>query len=152
MMGLKIFTVTMALGLAACTGSPAILASQPDFEVLTGAGLASVSIRQSPPGITDTEYAEWVKAAMERAAPGSVVTGPAEQPFPSRRIVWHADPTASRGMSRLVVNVFNGSVPYAYVQQVVANSAPRAVTSSAIESMSKQLLAAIAAQANTRPS
>ena len=90
----------------------------------------------------------WVKAAMERAAPGSVVAGPTAQPFPSRRIVWHADPTASRGVSRLVVNVFNGPTPYAYEQQVVADSAPRVVMSSAIEAMSRQLLAAIAARAN----
>lgn len=140
--------LVLPLGLAACTGSPATLASRPDFEVLTGAGLASVSIRQAPPGVTDSAFVECVKAAMERGAPGSVVTGPAEQPFPSQRIVWHADPTASRGVSRLVVNVFDGSIPYAYEQQVVADSAPRVVMSSAIEAMSRQLLAAIAARAN----
>lgn len=137
------------LGLAACTGSPATLASQPDFEVSTGAGPASVSIRQAPPGVTDTAFVECVKAAMERAAPGSVITGPVEQPFPSRRIVWHVDPTASRGISRLVVNAFNGPTPYAYEQRVVANSAPRIVISSAIESMSTHLLATIAARTNT---
>lgn len=140
----------LLLGLAACTSSPTSLASQPDpdFEVLTGAGLASVSIRQPPPGITDTDYVECVKAAMERAAPGSVIDGPTTQSFPSQRIVWHVDLTASRGVSRLVVNVFNGSIPYAYEQRVVINSAPRAVISSAIESMSRQLLAVIAARAN----
>src|SRR5437868_2747854 len=43
-------------GLASCTGSPAALALQPDFEVMTPPGVASVSIRQSPPGMTQAEF------------------------------------------------------------------------------------------------
>ena len=136
-------------GLAACTGLPATLASQPDFEVLTRAGVASVSIRQSPPGMTEAQFTQLVKAGMERASPGSVIAGPVEPPFPSRRIVWHVNPAAPpRGISRLVVNVFDGANPYAYEQETVANSEPRVVISSALESMSERLLADVAAQAN----
>ncbi len=40
-------------GLTACTGSPATFALRPAFEVMTPAGVAGVSIRQSPPGMTD---------------------------------------------------------------------------------------------------
>ena len=47
-----------------------------------------------------------------------------ERPFPSRRIVWHVTSSAARGMSRLVVNVFDGVNPYAYEQETVSNSAP----------------------------
>src|SRR5437870_1462977 len=61
-------SLLLLLGLAACTGSPASVASRPDFEVMTPAGLANVSIRQSPPGMTDAEFARFVLAGMERAA------------------------------------------------------------------------------------
>ena len=67
------FARTLALvllsGLAACTGSPATLAMRPDFEMMTPAGLASVSIRQSPPDMTDAEFTRLVIAGMTRAAP-----------------------------------------------------------------------------------
>jgi hypothetical protein len=46
------------------------------------------------------------------------------------------------------VNVFDGANPYAYEQETVANSEPRVVISSALESMSERLLADVAAQAN----
>ena len=90
----------LLFGIASCIGSPAIVALQPDFEVMTSADIASVSIRQSPPGMTDAEFTTLVRVGMERAARGSVITGPVEPPFPSRRIVWHVDPSASRGISR----------------------------------------------------
>jgi hypothetical protein len=135
-------------GLAACTGSPATLALQPDFEVTTPAGITSVSIRQSPPGMTDAEFTQLVKAGMEGAARGSVIAGRVEPPFPSQRIVWHVNLSASRGISRLVVNVFDGPNPYAYEQETVTNSAPTAVITSAVESMSERLLADVAAQVN----
>jgi hypothetical protein len=98
--------------------------------------------------MTDLEFTHLVSAGMERGMPGAVIAGQVEQPFPSRRIVWHATPTASRGTSRLVVNVFNGPNPYAYEQETVANSAPTVVITSAIVSMSKRLLADIAAHVN----
>ena len=136
-------------GLASCTGSPATFALRPDFEVMTPAGIASVSIRQSPPGMTDAEFTQLVRVAMERAARGSVTAGRAEPPFPSQRIVWHAEQSASSGISRMVVNVFDGANPYAYQQETVTNGTPPAVIASAVESMSERLLADVAAQVNT---
>jgi hypothetical protein len=135
-------------GLAACTGSPATLALQPDFEVMTPAGIASVSIRQSPPGMTDAEFTQLVKASMEGAARGGLIAARVEPPFPSRRIVWHVNLSPSRGISQVVVNVFDGANPYAYEQETVTNSAPTAVITSAVESMSERLLADVAAQVN----
>jgi hypothetical protein len=136
-------------GLAACTGSPATLALRPDFEVMTPAGVASVSIRESPPGMPEARFTQLVKAGMERASPGSVIAGPVEQPFPSRRIVWHVNTAAPpRGISRLVVNVFDGANPYAHEQEVMADSEPKAAISSAVASMSERLLADVTAQAN----
>src|SRR6185437_12826939 len=96
---------------------------------------------------TDARFVEMVRTGMERAAPGRVVGGPVDPPFPPRRIVWHADPTASPGAARLVVNVFAGAIPYAYEQETVANGAPTAIVASAIEAMSTRLLAAMAARA-----
>jgi hypothetical protein len=135
-------------GLPACTGSPATLALQPDFEVMTPAGIASVSIRQSPPGMTEAQFTQLVKAGMDRAVRDSVIAGRVKPPFPSQRIVWHVDLSASRSISRLVVNVFDGANPYAYEQETVTNSAPTAVITSAVESMSERLLADVAAQVN----
>ena len=126
-----------------CTGSPRTLASQPEFEVRTSAGVASVSMRQSPPGMTDEEFTQLVQEAMERAAPGSVLAGPPVAPFPLRRIVWHVDPTPSRGASRVVVNVFEGTEPYAYEQDTIAYSEPTDAMELALVSMSERLLADI---------
>lgn len=137
-------TLLPMLGLVACTGSPGTLAMQPDFDVMTPAGIASVSIRQSPPGMPEAEFTQQVKLAMERAGSGI----PVEQPLPAQRIVWHVM-SASRGNSRLVVNVFNGAHPFAYEQESITDSAPTAVMTSAIESMSERLLADIAAQTDT---
>jgi hypothetical protein len=131
------------IGLSACTGSPATLASQPDFEVTTRMGVATVSIRESLPGMTDSEFAQSVRRGMEHSAPGSVLAGPVEAPFPRLRIVWHVNPIAPRGVSRLFVNIFDGSVPFAYEQQVVSNSAPMTATTLAITSTSRRLFAAI---------
>jgi hypothetical protein len=145
--GLRAPAVALALasliGLSACTGSPATLESQPDFEVTTRIGVATVSIRESLPGMTDSEFAQSVRRGMERSAPGSVLAGPVEAPFPRLRIVWHVNPIAPRGVSRLLVNIFDGSVPFAYEQQVVSNSAPMTATTSAIASTSRRLFAVI---------
>jgi hypothetical protein len=141
--------VGLALGLlfgpSACTGSPSTLALQPDFEVRTAAGVASVSIRQSFPGTTDAEFTQLVRTGMERATPGDVLGEPVDPPFPSRRIVWHVNPSSSRSTSQLMVNVFDGSVPYAYEQEVLENGAPPDAIRSAVRSMSERLLADIVA-------
>src|SRR5689334_3646246 len=79
----------LLLGLAACTGSPAALALRPEFEVMTPAGVASVSIRQSPPGMTDAEFTSLVAAGMKHVASDA---GPIDAPLPSQRIVWYVDP------------------------------------------------------------
>jgi hypothetical protein len=78
---------------------------------------------------------------MERAAPGDVLPGPVRRPFPEFRIVWHVNPNGNRGTSRLVVNIFRVSVPFAYEQAVVDNSAPTASIVGTIESMSRRLIA-----------
>lgn len=146
--GKRAMLVLLALsGVAACTGSPATLALQPAFEVMTSAGWASVSIRQSPPGMTTAAFTRLVRMGMERAS-GSVMAGPVTPPFSPQRIVWHVNPSPSRGLSRLDVNVFNGAEPYVYELETVTNSAPTAVITSAIESMSERLLTDIAARAN----
>src|ERR1700676_3834142 len=44
------------LGPAACTGSPETLALRPDFEVKVMGSIDSVSIRDSLPGMTDSEF------------------------------------------------------------------------------------------------
>jgi hypothetical protein len=80
---------------------------------------------------------------MERAAPGDVLGKPVGPPFPSRRFVWHVN-LGLRGVSRLSVNVFDGSVPYAYEQEVLENGAPRGAIVFAVMSMSERLLADIA--------
>jgi hypothetical protein len=143
--------LALLLGPAACTGAPATVALQPDFEMMTGAGVASVSIRQPLPGTTFARSTELIRTGMARAAPGSVLPGPIDPPFPSRRIVWHVDQIVPMGASRLIVNVFDGATPYAYEQEVVGNSASPAMVTSAIESMSKRLVVAIAARATTPP-
>jgi hypothetical protein len=135
--------------LASCTGSPTTLALQPSFEVMTPAGIASVSIRQSPPGMTDAEFTQAVRAGMERAAYSSASTGQVEPPYPSQRIVWHVDPSIPSPTSRLVVNVFDGAYPYAYEEETVSDGASPAMITSAVESLSERLRRDVAAQTNT---
>jgi hypothetical protein len=142
----------LSLGLAACTSSSATLALRPDFDVRTPEGLASVSIREPWPGLTDAEFEHLVRTGMAAAMPGSVhidVT-PGAPPYPQRRIVWHVSPTPARGTSRLVVNIFAGSVPMTYELGVVDNSAPNVAITHTIESMTRRLLARYA-QLDARP-
>jgi hypothetical protein len=106
------------MAISACTGSPATLATPPDFELMTPSGISSVSTREPPPDMTDAEFAKEVAKAMELALPGSRVKAPVIPPYPSRRIVCHAN-RAERGVYRLVVNAFDGSVSFAYEEQVV---------------------------------
>jgi hypothetical protein len=130
-----------------CTGSPATLRLPPDFAVATRAGIASVSIRQPLPAMTDAESVRLIRTAMESAAPGSVLSTPLRPPFPVLRIVWHVQPMPERGISQVIVNVFAGSVPFAYDLETVDASAPTAETERAVRSLSKRLLTTIAAQA-----
>jgi hypothetical protein len=136
------------LALAACTGSPTTMALQPNFAMATSDGITSVSVRNTLPGMTDREFARIVRAGMERAAPGTLVLAPVQVPFPQLRTVWHVNPNDPRGStSRLVVNIFNGSTPFAYAQEVVSNSAPPDTIADTIETMTRRL---IASQTNPR--
>ena len=135
-------------GLAACTGSPGMTASQPIFEVMTPAGKTGVIIRQSPPGMTGAEFTRLVKAGMERAAPKTVMAGRTDPQAPEQRIVWHVSPSPSGIMSQLVVNVFDGATPYAYEQDFVPNDASRTTITTAVQSMSGRLMADVAARAD----
>ncbi len=134
--------------LASCTGSPDTLALRPDFEVMTPAGIASVSMRQSPVGMSDAEFSRVVTEGMECAGYRSVDHGGVNQPYPLQRIVWHVIPSGPRPNSRLVVNVFNGKYPYAYEEATVSNNESPQVITSDIASISERLLDDIAAQAN----
>jgi hypothetical protein len=130
--------------LTGCTGSPSTLALQPDFAIATPIGIASVSMREALPSVTDDEFRQLIRAGMERAAPGDVLPGPVQRPFPEYRIVWHVFPYGNSGTSRLVVNIFKMSVPFAYEQAVVGNGAPRASIVGTVESMSGWLIADLA--------
>jgi hypothetical protein len=138
-------SVALALGLlispAACTGSPTTLALQPDFTMATPVGITSVSVRESLPGLTDHEFEEMVRTGMEGAEADAVLPGPVQPPFPQFRIVWHVNPVGHGGTSRLVVNIFKESVPFAYEQAVVDNSAPTVAIVQTIESMTRRLSA-----------
>jgi hypothetical protein len=70
-----------------------------------------------------------------------VLSGPVAPPFPRCRVVWHVEPTAARGVSMLMVNIFDGSVPVAYAEDTVANNVPTAAVTNAIASLTTQLLA-----------
>lgn len=124
---------------ASCTGSPKTLEAPPQFEVTTPAGVASVSIRQSLPEMTDDEFTQLVRGAMQRASPGSILSGPVVAPFPLRRIVWHVEPTPARGGSTVMVNVFEGADAYAYEEETVVSGAPPGAIEYALVSMSERL-------------
>src|ERR1700757_4569613 len=109
---LSILSLSVSIVVSACTGSPTTLALEPDFQVTTPTGPASVSIRETPPGMSFAEFEYAVSTGMRSAMPESQQTTPAATPFPTRRIVWHVYPSFPHGTSRLVVNVFDGSVPY----------------------------------------
>jgi hypothetical protein len=136
------FVVVTLIGPAACTGSPTTLALQPDFAMATSEGLTSVSIRNALPGMSDHEFAHIVRTGMESAAPGAVFSDPVNAPFPQFRIVWHVNPNGSHGStSKLVVNIFKDSTPFAYEQAVVDNSAPPSAITGTVESMTRRLIA-----------
>lgn len=128
------------LGSAACTGSTPTLAQPPEFVVKTSDGIAGVDIRGSLPGVTDSEFVQLVRTGMGRAAPGRVLARPVGLPSPECRIVWHVNPSAEPGVSTLVANVFDRSVPVAYEQETVTNNAPTSTITYAIESVAGRLI------------
>jgi hypothetical protein len=89
----------------------------------------------------DHEFEQMVRTGMELAAPGAVLPDPVHAPFPPLRIVWNVNPNSSHSTSRIDVNVFNVSVPFAYEQAVVDNSASPTTIMRAIESMTSRLIA-----------
>ena len=134
------WSILSVLTPVACTGSPATLSMRPDFEVATSVGTASVSIREPLPGLTYDESERLLRAGMAsvtRVSSDDVSMAP---PYPEHRIVWHVTPNGGRGTSRLAVNIFVGSVPVAYEQQVLDNSAPRGALIFAIASLTKRLI------------
>jgi hypothetical protein len=91
--------------------------------------------------MTDAEFTQVVARGMETAMPGSLT--PTSTPYPTQRIVWHVNPMAGRGVTRLFVNVFDGPDSFAYEQQVLGNNARPAVLRSAVASMTNQLMAEV---------
>jgi hypothetical protein len=141
-------SLLVAISLAACTGSPDTLALQPSFEVATPAGLASVSIRETPSSMTDREFLRLIEAGMEQAAPGCVSTQLVNPPYPRLRIVWHVEPEQPGATEEIAVNVFNGSVPFAIEQETLTHNASAPMLTDTIRSMSGRLLADIATRAD----
>lgn len=138
----SILSLLALSAVSACAGSPPTLALRPDFELATPTGLASVSIRQAPPDMTLAEFDRTVKSGMESALTASLEPAPAVGPFPERRIVWHVNTMPGRGGSRLVVNAFNGSVPFTYEQQMIDNADTPDVLAGTVQSMTRRLFAA----------
>ncbi len=136
-------TLSLLISMAptACTGSPATVALQPAFEVTTAGGPASVSIRETPPDMTFAEFEDAVRTGMRTAMPEAAQPTCVAVPFPDRRIVWHVYPIFPRGASRLVVNVFDGSVPFGHAQQVIDNSAPPTTIVYAVRTLTGRLAA-----------
>ncbi len=132
-----------SIALTACAGSSATLAMQPDFEVITSTGPASVSIRGAPPDMTYAQFEHVVKADMELAMPANTRANTVAGPFPERRIVWHVLPMPPHGTLRLVVNIFNGSVPFAYEQQVIDGSAPTSDVAYAVEVLTGRVVSVL---------
>jgi hypothetical protein len=132
--------ILAVLAPVACTGSPATLSIRPDFEVTTSVGAASVSIREPLPGLSYDGSERLLRAGMASVTRVSSNDVPMVPPYPEHRIVWHVTPTGGRGTSRLAVNIFVGSVPVAYEQQEIDNSAPGGALTSAIASLTSRLI------------
>jgi hypothetical protein len=133
-------TLAGLLVASGCTGSSYTVAMPPDFTVMTPEGLAGVSIRETLPDLTDAEFQQVVMAGMASAMPGQVLGQSMSAPFPKRRIVWHVNPVAARGVSRLFVNVFDGATPVAYEQDTVSNGAPNGTVTRIVASMTTRLV------------
>jgi hypothetical protein len=127
-------------GLAGCTGGSEALALRPDFEVNTQSGLAAVSVREAPPGMADDRFTQLIETGMNRAQPGSVVVASAARgPYPAHRIIWHVEPEATRGVSRVTVNSYNGGTPFAFEQDVVTDDATGGQIVSTVEALTRRL-------------
>jgi hypothetical protein len=135
--GLALASLLATVG---CTGSPYTVAMTPDFDVMTPEGMASVSIREPLPNLTDAEFQRVVMTGMAAGMPGRVVEQTVPAPYPTRRIVWHVNPVAARGVSRLSVNVFDGATPVAYEQDTVSNGAPRGAITQVVASLTNRLV------------
>ena len=147
--GLALASLLATVG---CTGSPSTVAMAPDFEVMTPEGMAGVSIRESLPNLTDAEFQRVVMTGMQSAMPGRVVEQPVAAPYPTRRIVWHVNPIAERGVSRLFVNVFDGATPVAYEEDTVSNGATGGAITQVVASLTTRLVgryASLESQAGT---
>jgi hypothetical protein len=107
---------------------------------MTPVGIASVSIRESPLGMTHAAFVKMVRTGMERAAYRSVSGDGGEPPYPAQRIVWHVNPFGPVPLSQLVVNVFDRDYPYAYQEDTVSSNASPAIIATDVESMSERLL------------
>jgi hypothetical protein len=118
-------------------------ALQPDFEVTTPVGPASVSIRETPPNMTFAEFEQEVGVGMRSAVPTSQQTTPVTTPFPTCRIVWHVYPDFIRGYSRLVVNAFDGSRPISDAQHIIDNTAPASTVVYAVRTLTERLAAKV---------
>ena len=154
MRNLSVLALLAFAALTACTGSPATLAAQPAFEATTPFGLASVSIRETPFGMPWAEFEQAVRDGTE--AEVRLQPAPAVPPFPARRIVWHVN-LGMRGESRLVVNIFDGSVPFAYEQDEISSDESPEMIAGTVRSLTRRLIAAVdqrnqLAQATDRPS
>ena len=133
----------LLFGLGGCTGSPTTLAQKPDFVLATPIGPASVNVRQSLPGMTDEDSEALFRIAMRQALPNITRQDPLAQPLPRLRIVWHVIPDPRGASSRLVVNIFDGSDPFWYDEEIITNDDPRDAMLFTIEGMSKKLAAAV---------
>jgi hypothetical protein len=129
------------LALTACVGSPRILAQQPAFELKSSTGLTGVSIRMPLPDRTDSEFETLVKTGMLQAVPTSTLVAPVTAPFPERQLVWHVSVDVPDGTSRLILNMFEGSVAVAYEQEHIGSDASNVEILPAIESMTRRLSA-----------
>jgi hypothetical protein len=140
---LMVLCTASMITLSACAMSQSALTMQPAFAYKMHDGIDSVSVRQSIPGMPSEQFVRMVKAGMEQAAPGSVLPGTVEQPFPTQRIVWRAasQGAGNAGVSWLIVNVFNGTRAVANQQETVSNTAPRETLVATIQSMTSRLLA-----------
>lgn len=129
------------ISLSACATSPSVLTTQPAFAFKTSTGMDGVIVREPILGTTSEEFVHLVRAGMERAAPGSVMPGKVEPPFPTQRIVWHASSAGQDGTSWLMVNIFDGMRAVDREQEIVTNTAPSASIVDTIQSMTSRLLA-----------
>jgi hypothetical protein len=101
---------------------------------------SSATCREPLPGLTYGESERLLRTGMASVTRVSSDDASVAPPYPEHRIVWHVTQTGGRGTSRLAVNIFIGSVPVAYVQQLIDNSAPMGALTSAIASLTNRLI------------